>query len=97
MLEAFPKSEKLKGLELSFDKPENKVLYSISTPVGFLGHATTAVPFTHEDFAAIRVLTYLLSSKYLHAEIREKGGAYGSGVSIATNGMMNYYSYHDPN
>ncbi|PRP73219.1 presequence protease, mitochondrial-like, partial [Planoprotostelium fungivorum] len=32
----------------------------------------------------------------LHAEIREKGGAYGSGANSGT-GVWSFYSYRDPN
>ena len=37
-----------------------------------------------------------MSNIVLHKEIREKGGAYGSGCKIG-NGVMNFYSYRDPN
>jgi Zn-dependent M16 (insulinase) family peptidase len=40
----------------------------------------------------------MLSSKYLHIEIREKGGAYGGGASAnPTGGVISFYSYRDPN
>ena len=42
-----------------------------------------------------RVLAALLSAKYLHQEIREKGGAYGGGA-VAGGGTFTYYSYRDP-
>lgn len=32
---------------------------------------------------------------YLHREIREKGGAYGSGA-VANGGLWNFFSYRDP-
>ena len=43
----------------------------------------------------VRVLAALLSSKFLHPEIREKGGAYGGGAS-ASDGAFTFYSYRDP-
>ena len=40
----------------------------------------------------------LLSSKYLHPQIREKGGAYGGGAaSNPSSGVFSFYSYRDPN
>jgi len=34
----------------------------------------------------------------LHREIREKGGAYGSGIRVdRLNGIANIFSYRDPN
>lgn len=40
----------------------------------------------------LRVLSGLLTWKYLHREIREKGGAYGGG-SACQNGVFNFFSY----
>ena len=40
----------------------------------------------------LRVLSRLLSWKFLHREIREKGGAYGGGATC-TNGVMSFFSY----
>ena len=37
-----------------------------------------------------------LQAKFLHREIREKGGAYGGGAA-AQNGLFHFYSYRDPN
>ena len=69
----------------------------------FLVHFNSAVlrgapSYTHEDAAPLRVLSRLLSSKFLHVEIREKGGAYGGGCSASpTSGTLTFYSYRDPN
>ncbi|XP_055343620.1 presequence protease, mitochondrial-like [Paramacrobiotus metropolitanus] len=52
--------------------------------------------FVHADYAALRVLGRLLSAKFLHKEIREKGGAYGGGARLAQDGLFNFYSYRDP-
>ncbi|MCD1146826.1 insulinase family protein [Peptoniphilus sp. KCTC 25270] len=43
------------------------------------------------------VLGNLLSNKYLHNNIRAKGGAYGAGVRFGRGGLMTTYSYRDPN
>ena len=45
-----------------------------SFPVHFCSAALHgASGYTHQDAAPLRVLSRLLSSKYLHVEIREKG------------------------
>ncbi len=38
-----------------------------------------------------------MTNKYLHREIREKGGAYGGGAAGGQPGQFNFYSYRDPN
>ncbi|CAG2054758.1 unnamed protein product [Timema podura] len=66
-------------------------------PVNFTAKCVTTVPYTHGHFAPLRILTRLLTSKYLHPLIREKGGAYGSGASLSPSGVLNFFSYRDPN
>uniref|UniRef100_A0A8C6XRG6 Pitrilysin metalloproteinase 1 n=1 Tax=Naja naja TaxID=35670 RepID=A0A8C6XRG6_NAJNA len=46
---------------------------------------------------SLRLLARLMTAKFLHTEIREKGGAYGGGAHISHNGIFNFYSYRDPN
>ena len=49
------------------------------------------------DSAILNLTTKLLRSKYLHREIREKGGAYGSAASFSTlSGLFTFSSYRDP-
>ncbi|CCF58477.1 hypothetical protein KAFR_0E03250 [Kazachstania africana CBS 2517] len=56
------------------------------------------IPYTHAETAALQILTNVMTSTYLHKEIREKNGAYGGGAAYdAVNGTLNYYSYRDPN
>jgi Zn-dependent M16 (insulinase) family peptidase len=46
----------------------------------------------------LQILSQLLTHKYLHHEIREKGGAYGGGAySRGLDGVFGFYSYRDPN
>ena len=44
----------------------------------------------------LKLLSEILSSCYLHREIREKGGAYGGGAS-QNSGAFTMSSYYDPN
>ena len=43
------------------------------------------------------VAAQALNYGYLWNEIRVKGGAYGCGFRVATNGNMGYYTFRDPN
>ena len=54
------------------------------------------VPHQHPHTAPLTVASKLLSSIFLHKEIREKGGAYGGGSSHG-DGQFAFYSYRDPN
>merc|ERR1712106_810147 len=69
--------------------------YVTPFPINFTSLAVPTVPFANVDNASLKVLAALLSSKYLHPEIREKGGAYGGGAT-AGGGTFTYYSYRDP-
>lgn len=63
----------------------------------YVAKSVLCVPMNHPDHPKLRVLTALLVTKYIRNEIREKGGAYGGGVSINSGGIMSFYSYRDPN
>ena len=65
--------------------------------VNFAAKSIVTVPYSHPDHAVLQVMSKLLSSKYLHPNIREKGGAYGSGVGVNQSGLLNFFSYRDPN
>lgn len=68
----------------------------LNVPVYFCSKAVLTTPYTTEDYAKLRVLARLLSSKYLHPELREKQGAYGGGARIITDGVFSFFSYRDP-
>ena len=51
----------------------------------------------HEDSPALSVISKILRAKYLHREIREKGGAYGGFAIYNTeDGLFSFGSYRDP-
>ncbi|KAK2718139.1 presequence protease, mitochondrial-like [Artemia franciscana] len=78
-------------------KPASQWTYNIlPVPVNFVSKAVPTVPFSSSDFAPLRILCRLLSAKYLHTEVREKGGAYGSGAVVGSHGALQFYSYRDP-
>lgn len=78
-----------------FDSADTTV--SIPGGVGFsaLGHNLYALG--GEGSGAWQVMTSLVSYVYLWNEIRVRGGAYGTGMSVRENGDMFCYSYRDPN
>ncbi|EFA76511.1 peptidase M16 family protein [Heterostelium album PN500] len=69
--------------------------FAIPATVNYISKSYQGVNYSHEDSARLEVLSKVLS-EYLHKEIREKGGAYGGGVSYAS-GSIGFYSYRDPN
>ena len=38
-----------------------------------------------------------MTFEFLLPSIREKGGAYGAGCNVSESGIINFYSYRDPN
>eukprot|EP00042_Codosiga_hollandica_P049515 m.576397 g.576397 ORF g.576397 m.576397 type:complete len:1026 (-) comp57899_c0_seq4:23-3100(-) len=65
-------------------------------PVNYVARCLPTVPQTHVDNAPLTILAKILSSKFLHREIREKGGAYGGGAKSRAS-LFEFYSYRDPN
>ncbi|MFQ5484625.1 MAG: insulinase family protein, partial [Desulfobacterales bacterium] len=71
--------------------------WSTSTAVSFVGQSFETVRMGHEDSPALSVISKILRSKYLHREIREKGGAYGGFAIYNTeDGLFSFGSYRDP-
>ncbi len=58
--------------------------------------AFKTVPMEHPDSAPLTLLAEVLTSRYLHREIREKGGAYGGFASHDRLGVFTMGSYRDP-
>lgn len=69
----------------------------LNIPVNFCAKAISASPYTDPDYPKLQVLAKFLTSKYLHPIVREQNGAYGSGVKVTADGIINFYSYRDPN
>jgi len=70
--------------------------HEMPVTINFAARAVPTVPYTHPDSPTLSVLASVLSSKFLHREIREKGGAYGGGAGHS-DGLFKFYSYRDPN
>ncbi|RKF82961.1 Mitochondrial presequence protease [Golovinomyces cichoracearum] len=75
-----------------------KLFYPLPYQVYYGALSLPTVPYTSPASAPLQVLSQLLTHKFLHHEIREKGGAYGGGASArGLCGVFNFYSYRDPN
>jgi Zn-dependent M16 (insulinase) family peptidase len=73
-----------------------QLFFPVPSQVNFVARSSaTGVTYSHPDMAALSVGAKVLSSCFLHREIREKGGAYGSGCS-ASEGVLTMTSYRDP-
>ncbi|CCJ29137.1 unnamed protein product [Pneumocystis jirovecii] len=92
---------------LDYHKPKNlfqftpsfgkKKFFPLPYSVNFTSLCLLGVPYIHQDSPVIQILSKLLTQQYLHREIREKGGAYGGGISYNTlEGIFGFYSYRDP-
>uniref|UniRef100_A0A669EED7 Pitrilysin metalloproteinase 1 n=1 Tax=Oreochromis niloticus TaxID=8128 RepID=A0A669EED7_ORENI len=73
-----------------------KTFFQMPFPVNFVSESIRTVPFSHKDYASLCILARMMTAKFLHGEIREKGGAYGGGAKIG-GGLFTFYSYRDPN
>ncbi|XP_060940067.1 presequence protease, mitochondrial [Limanda limanda] len=83
--------------EQNFQPCQMKTFFQMPFPVNFVSEIIRTVPFAHEDYASLSVLARMMTAKYLHGEIREKGGAYGGGARMGGGGLFTFYSYRDPN
>ncbi len=85
---------KLEGATLT--NPETKkIAYAIPAGISFNVRSfdvSDILPYSGKHMA----LSNLLSLGYLWHNIREVGGAYGTGLRFARRGAMNVYSYRDP-
>jgi Zn-dependent M16 (insulinase) family peptidase len=85
------------GPVFDFSVP-SKSFFPLPYQVSYTAMCLKTVPYTHKDGAALQMLSQLLTHKYLHHEIREKGGAYGGGAfHKGSGGIFGFYSYRDPN
>ena len=91
---ALNEGDKLEGATLT--NPETKkVSYAIPAGISFNVRSldvTDILPYSGKHIAISNLLTY----GYLWHNVREVGGAYGTGLRFARRGAMNVYSYRDP-
>ncbi|KAJ3213672.1 Presequence protease, mitochondrial [Dinochytrium kinnereticum] len=90
----------------SVQKPESSAVmepeyqntfYAFPFSVNYTGQAFLGVPYSHEDSPKLQALAELLTHRFLHREVREKGGAYGAFAGYnALEGVFTMASYRDP-
>lgn len=85
------------GNDQRSDNYQNAIHYVLPYTVNYCSKAIATVPYTDPDYASLQILSKLITSIYLHTEIREKGGAYGGGAKVTSEGVFTFYSYRDPN
>ncbi len=77
--------------------PKHPQARSIAAPVAYDAKVWRTVELEHPDSAVLLVLSKFLRERYLHPEIREKGGAYGGfAIFSAETGNFVMASYRDP-
>lgn len=70
--------------------------FAIPAEIGFASIAANLRDIGGEFTGAARVAAQLLTYDYLWNDIRVKGGAYGTRLSIHTDGETSFTSYRDP-
>ncbi len=69
----------------------------IAAPVAFTALGMRTISYRDPDSPLLLISTELMENLILHKEIREKGGAYGSGATYTpSTGNFHFYSYRDP-
>ncbi|PMD34699.1 presequence protease-like protein [Hyaloscypha variabilis F] len=98
-LSSLPKSDQSSPKIPTPDFSRNaKTFFPLPYQVYYGALALPTVSYTSPSGAPLQILSQLLTHKYLHHEIREKGGAYGGGAySRGLDGVFGFYSYRDPN
>jgi Zn-dependent M16 (insulinase) family peptidase len=77
-------------------KPEPQARF-IAAPVAFTALGMRTVSYNNPDSPFLLISTELMENLILHKEIREKGGAYGSGATYTpSSGNFHFYAYRDP-
>ncbi|XP_065809356.1 presequence protease, mitochondrial-like [Labrus bergylta] len=82
--------------EQNFQPCQMKTFFQLPFPVHFISESIRTVPFSHHDYASLCILARMMTAKFLHGEIREKGGAYGGGARMG-GGLFSRTSLRDPN
>lgn len=80
----------------SLPKPEPQARI-IAAPVAFTALGMRTVAYRDAEAPLLLISTELMENLILHKEIREKGGAYGSGATYTpSTGNFHFYAFRDP-
>ena len=82
---------------IDFSSAMPREAWSTATAVSFVAHAFKTVRMEHTDAPSLAIISKILRAKFLHREIREKGGAYGGfALYNPEDGLFCLASYRDP-
>lgn len=96
LLAALPE-EKLQRYTYNFNNTTKNEGISIPSNVQYVAKGFNIFDLGYKYSGSMEVLSKILTTEYLMNEVREKGGAYGSGFNIGQDGNAILYSYRDPN
>ena len=98
LLNAFPRSGNLiETPKIQLPTLPSKGFFNLPFPIYYTALALRGVPFSHPDSPALSILAKVIEDKYMHPEIREKGGAYGGNALYGQlDGIFRLTSYRDP-
>jgi Zn-dependent M16 (insulinase) family peptidase len=84
-------------IELPVPLPPKNLGFEISSAIAHNALSIPGVTLTSDLAPALKIATYLLENIYIHNMVREKGGAYGSGVKYnILTGVLSFFSSRDP-
>src|SRR5262249_4299069 len=76
---------------------EEPQAHFIAAPVAFTSLGMRTVSYRDLASPMLFIATELMKNVVLHKEIREKGGAYGSGATYTpSTGNFHFFAYRDP-
>ncbi|CAF0806864.1 unnamed protein product [Rotaria sp. Silwood1] len=81
--------------QIGRNKLPSKTHFEMPFDVFYSGQCYQSVPYSHEDYPRLLILSKLMFNKFLLREIREIGGAYGGGAYLRGN-LFSFFSYRDP-
>ncbi|CAI5758186.1 unnamed protein product [Candida verbasci] len=82
----------------SFNAHQDREFINLPFQVGYSSLAKLGSSYSSKEGAHLQILSQLYTFKNLHSKIREANGAYGGGLNYdGLNGLLNFYSYRDPN
>lgn len=77
--------------------PKRNEAFIIPTSVYYVGKSIDVNKSLVKELPKLRIFSKILNNEYLFKEVRIKGGAYGVGIDIKKNGIINLVSYRDSN
>lgn len=82
---------------LKFEKENLKEGFLTSSDVNYVTYSLDLKKYGIDYNGVFGLISSMMSTTYLHNQIRAIGGAYGAGMSIDKNSILSMFSYRDPN